>query len=404
MKRLLLWIHLAICLTMLLTACGGNGLSFGPTPEPASITFAVPDEYNEFYTAKIAEFIKQEPKITVEIQNINSSTSDLPDVAVSRWSDAFDSGGDRLAQGLDLTPFLEQGKEFNRADYYPGLLDAYTRDGKLKGIPTGVNPFVILYNQDLFDKYGVPLPQTGWSWNDFKTAAMQLRDPASKIYGYASNQNYVDAMFFVYQHGGSLVNGGQTPKLDSPEAIEALEWYAKLFTSTGVAPTEEQARQDFNGQAQEGIAQGKVAMWMSPVSVIVGPNGKGWPFRIGVAPLPRDVVAFTVAQYEGLMISSKTKSPAASWKLVKYLSDQPLPWMVPARLSLANSPAFAASMGKQQAGGALTAMQDASLISTFDFRALNTVIEAFTRATQAVVEGKATAAEALAVAQQAVSK
>lgn len=404
MKRLLRSFHLSICLAMVLTACGANGFGFGPTPEPASITFAIPAEYPDFYTAKIADFRKQEPKITVEITRMGSSSSDLPDVAITRWSDAFDNSGDRLAQGLDLTPFLEQGKEFNRDDYYPGLLDAYTRDGKLKGIPTGVNPFVMFYNQDLFEEYGVPFPQAGWTWNDFKTDAMQLRDPSVKIYGYASIQNYVDCMFFVYQHGGLLVSGGQTPQLDSPEAIEALEWYANLYTNSGVAPTEEKIRQDFNGQVQDGVSAGKVAMWMAPVSDIIGPEGKGWSFQIGVAPLPRDAIAFTVAQYEGLMISSQTKSPQASWKLVKFLTDQPLPWMVPARISLANSPEFEATMGKAQAAGALAAMKDASLISSFDFRTLAAAIDLFSRATQAVVEGKATAAEALTVAQQELLK
>jgi ABC-type glycerol-3-phosphate transport system substrate-binding protein len=402
MKRLLRSFHLLICLAVLLSACGANGFSFGPTPEPASITFSIPDGYKSYYTTQLANFHLREPGITVEIQSSNSYTTNPPDVSVSRWDDSFNRGGDRLAKGLDLTPFLEQGQEFDRSDYYPGLLDAFTRDGKLKGVPTGVDPFVILYNQDLFEKYSVPLPQPGWNWNDFKTSAMQLRDPVAGIYGYASTQGYVDSMFFVYQHGGSLISGSQTPQLDSPEAIEALDWYGGLFMTSDVAPTEEQARQDFNGEVQVGVAAGKVAMWMAPVSDIVGPNGKGWSFRIGVAPLPRDVIAFTVAQYEGLVISSQTKSPQASWKLVKYLTSQPLPWMVPARISLANSPAFAASIGKEQANGALTAMKDASLISTFDFRQLNAVIGIFTQATRAVVEGKATAAEALTVAQKSV--
>ena len=404
MKRLLLWIHLAVSLALILTACSAEGLSFFPTPEPAKITLAVPNEYTTFYTARLEDFRKKEPKLTVELISTNISSSTPPDVSVNRWIDIYNqSGVDRLAKGLDLTPFLEQVKDFNRADYYPGLLEAYTRDGKLLGLPTGVDPFVMLYNQDLFDRYSVPYPKAGWTWSDFRTAAMQLRDPEARIYGYASTLNYIDCLFFVYQHGGSLVSG-KTPTLDSQEAVQAVEWYGHLFGENGVAPTEDQIRRDFSGHLEAGIMQQQVGMWTANVSAVIGPSGKGWPFKIGIAPLPRDVTGFTVAQYEGLMISATTPSPQASWKLVSFLSSQSPPWMVPARLSLANSPAFATAMGKDHAEGAIIAMKDASLVSTFDLPTLSTVIGAFSQATQAVVEGKATALEALTAAQSAIQK
>lgn len=399
MKHFLKVSALVIWLSLLLSACGPVGVRFFSTPEPAKIVFAVPDDYSDYYTSKIAEFKKQNAQIEIELVDLDTSSSSTPDIAVLRWDQIFNRSGDTLTKALDITPFLEQTKGFNRNDYYPGVLDPFTRDGKLKGLPTGVDPYVMFYNRDLFDQAGVAYPQAGWTWDDFKTTAMQLRDPIDRTYGYATTMDYIDSLFFIYQHGGNLLNG-QTPRLDTPEAIEALEWYASLYTSTNVAPTQEQAREDFNGNFGQGITSGKVGMWMSPVSGIVGPTGKGWPFNVGIVPLPHDVVAFSVAQFEGLIISQDTKSPQTAWRFYSFLIDQPLPWMVPARMSLAASPGFATSIGKDQAEASQAAMKDANLISTFDFRTLSSVIEVFSGVTQAVVEGKATAAEALLAAQK----
>ena len=400
MKRLFLWINLLAALVLLLTACGGVGMS-SPTPEPAKLTFAAPNEYKDYYTARIADFQKQNPQITIDLVSSNSSST--ADISVLRWDEIFSNGGDRLSKALDISPFLEQSKTFNRADYYNGTLEPFTRDGKLKGLPTGVDPFVMLYNRDLFDRYHVPYPKAGWSWDDFKTAAMQLRDPAHQVYGYASTLNYIDSLFFVYQHGGNLLpSGNSTPQLDSPEAIEALDWYSNLYTTSNVAPTKSQASQDFGGDVSNGILNGKVAMWMNSVSAMRPPSDKGWPFNLGIVPLPHDVTSFSVAQFEGLMISANTKSPTASWKFVAFLNDQPLPWMIPARQALASSPAYASSIGKDQAEAAMAAMKDASLISSFDFRSLNNVINIFSVATSAAVEGNATAAEALHAAQKKI--
>jgi len=399
MKRIFHLIAAMVGLSLLVSACSAGGISFLATPEPSTITFAVPNQYRDYYTGKIAEFKKQNAKIEIELVSLDSSSSTPPDAAVIRWDQIYGSEGDRLAKTLDITPFLEQTKSFNRGDYFRGVLDPFTRDGKLKGLPTGVDPYVIFYNRDLFDQMGVAYPKPGWTWDDFKTTAIQLRDPIARTYGYVSTLDYVDSLFFVYQHGGNLLNGDQ-PQLYTPEAAEALEWYASLYTTSNVAPTQEQVRQDFGGDIRAGVMTGKVGMWFSPVSEIRGPQDQGWPFNLGVVPLPRDVTGFSVAQFEGLVIFQDTKSPQTAWQFVSFLIDQPLPWVVPARQSLAALPAYTNAMGKDQADASMAAMNDASLISTFDYRLMSGVIDVFGELTSAVIEGRATAEEALMAAQK----
>jgi multiple sugar transport system substrate-binding protein len=401
MHRQRLYLSL-LCVALFLSACGPAGLGLAPTPEPAKIVLAVPDDYNEFYTAQVAAFTKANPKVQVEIINDRFSSTP-PDVSVINWLDTYSRGGDRLAQALDLTPFMENNQAVDRGDFYPGLLDAFSRDGKLRGLPSGLDPFVMFYNQDLFDQYRVGYPQNGWTWQDFKTMAMQLRDPGKKIYAYATSQDYIDSLFFVYQHGGQLVDSAQKPQLNSREAVEAIEWYASLYQED-LAPTETKASMDFGGggNSTAGIIQGQVAMWVGSVSDIKGQNGKGFPFRVGLVPLPRDVTSFTVSQMTGLVISAKTESPQTCWELVHFLNDHPVPWMVPARKSLANSQTFMTTLGKEPADAALAAVQGSNWISNFDFRTLNSVIEVFTTAVKSTLDGSASPDQALQAAQDQI--
>ncbi|TMV47592.1 extracellular solute-binding protein [Paenibacillus mesophilus] len=57
-----------------------------------------------------------------------------------------------------------------------GALEAVRRmgEGKLTGLPFRVNSLALFYNKSLFDKFGVPYPQAGWSWDDTYAAAKRL--------------------------------------------------------------------------------------------------------------------------------------------------------------------------------------------------------------------------------------
>ena len=66
------------------------------------------------------------------------------------------------------------------------MLAVYAVEGKTWAIPSGMNPLVVYYNQDLFDQYGVPYPENGWTWDDFLSVALAIRDPEAGVFGYAN--------------------------------------------------------------------------------------------------------------------------------------------------------------------------------------------------------------------------
>jgi multiple sugar transport system substrate-binding protein len=397
-----------LVLSLFLSACEAFKPRSSALAEPATIVFALSNESiqanresRDYYTKKIEAFKAVEPNITVELKTTSSMDIDVTEIG---WYDLQDASSIILSQALELGPFIEKEKEFNRSDFYPGLIEAFTRDGKLLALPTGVNPFVLYYNQDLFDQNGLSYPTTDLTWDDFKTLAMQLRDPAAGIYGYTPmDDSYTDAVFFAFQHGARLLEGSQ-PQLNSIEAIQALEWYATLYTNNDSAPNAETRSKEFSDRGFYGaIASGKVAMWIADYSNLSRfSNNARISFKVGIASLPHDQTVFSVAQFQGLVISSKTKSPEAAWRFIRFLSSQSQPWAIPARKSVTESEQYAAEFGKDHAMMARSVVQSSQLITSFDMTLFQPVLEAYLTAVAQTVDGMIPASQSLNEAQQKV--
>jgi hypothetical protein len=129
---------------------------------------------------------------------------------------------------------------------------------------------VLYYNRDLFDAYGVPYPESGWTWDDFLDKAKALRDPEASVFGYGVADQYIDPLPFIYQHGGRILDDMQNPTrttFDDPLTVEAVEWYAGLILDHNVAPTRNQVLgSPFNGSVQAGVYLNKVGMWIGWLS------------------------------------------------------------------------------------------------------------------------------------------
>jgi multiple sugar transport system substrate-binding protein len=397
--------RILICTGLALVSMGCAPAENGPAPiqEAVTLTFIVPSEYSNLYKPAVDAFKEVEPNISIEIKSFGFSQQDS-DVALVRWFDQNQDDDERV-EALDLTPFLQQDGDFNPEDYLPGALETFRETDKQYALPTGIDPFVIFYNQDLFDRLGVPYPQPVWTLDDFRTTALQITAPSEGVYGYVPSDFYIDCLFFTYQFGGQLIDAEQNVRLDSPETIQALEWYASLYGTGGVAPNQDELEEayDMGGRAV-GIVTGKVGMWLGSVTNLSTELGGMIRFKVGMAPLPSAGEAFSPANFEGLMISANTANPQAAWRWVKFLAARPNSWVYPARISLAESEEFLTLFGRDQAAGAKAAVANATRLSGFDFGRFRQVMFQYFSAVRSVVEGGVPADEALRSAQENVTQ
>lgn len=82
-----------------------------------------------------------------------------------------------VAKGVvkDVTSYMEKTKGFSKKDFFSHLLDRYTVNGKVYGIPYDCQPQACLfYNKKLFDEAGVAYPNDKWRWEDLLKAAQKL--------------------------------------------------------------------------------------------------------------------------------------------------------------------------------------------------------------------------------------
>lgn len=395
-----------------LSGCGG-ALS---TVESATIRFAYPNYDRAYYEPLAQEFNAAHPQIAIELVALQGDAwrrqTSLPEnVDTFVASDVMLD--DLLENGriMNLDPFIAQDETFDAADFYPGVLENLSAEGKTWAVPAGLDPLVMYYNRDLFDQYGVPYPTVGWTWENFLDIVLAVRDPDAGVYGYAAALGTFDVLPFIYQHGGRLaldVRNAASATFDDPLNVEALQWYVDLIYEYEAIPTPEQARRAFGGgdyNVMQGFATNKIGLLALTFSQR---GGQGWPTRWqmhwGMAPLPRDARSATIALVEGYFISAQTQHPDACWQWITYLSRKMPTRLVPPRRSLVESDAYRLLVGEDVAGVVRAAAGSAVLLlqpSDMPEQAQQ-AYGILQQALDSVIAGRATPEEALEEAQRKV--
>jgi ABC-type glycerol-3-phosphate transport system substrate-binding protein len=374
-----------------------------PSSEAVTITFSHGGDEGDYYQALVQEFNQSHPYIAVELQGPAAESADV-------FVDVQYPLSERRTQDgvLSLDAFIERDESFDLDDFYPGTVDPFTGEGKTWAIPARVDALVTFYNQDLFDQYAVGYPEVGWTWDGFLSVASAIRDPEAGVFGYATSQEFytVEALLFIYQHGGSVFDDWQNPTratFDAPLNVEALAWYADLIYAHNVAPTPEQVRSVF-GTGGENVyratLEDRVGMWLGFFSGRMQPAdhealGKRW----GMAPLPRDAVSFTMGIVEGYFISDQAQHPDACWQWVAFLSHQVPGRFIPVRRSVAESVAYERRAGGEVAAVARASIESAGLPSP-EIAAFEGASGILGQAIDDIVHGRSTPVEAMAWAQR----
>jgi len=386
-----------------------------PPSEPVTLVFGVYPYNREYFEPLVEEFQQGNPTITIELEELpftqRINIRDYPQV------DVFGVDLDFFLQNqveetlTDLSPLIGQDKSFDLADFYPGMVDLFTSGGKILAVPAGIDPFVMYFNKDLFNQNGLPYPTEGWTWDDMLTAALAIQDDSSNTFGYGVFEQHLDlnALILINQHGGQSFDDLNNPSqliFNHPLNIEAMQWYGNLFHLHYVAPTLEQAGYAFgfgNQAIRRGVLQGKIGMWPGYFSER---NGITWPtdwenLSWGMVMLPRDINSVTSGFGNGYAISATSQNPETAWKWLAFLSEQVPQFAMPARRSLAESKDFEDRFGQEVAAAARTSAETIVLVNP-NLMQFESDLQYFHQAVLDIMNGKATAQEALDWAQEQI--
>lgn len=317
-------------------------------------------------------FTDNHPDVAVEVQAPDYSGGGVSTQDIAAASDCFRDFPVANEAGraaiLSIEPLLAADPELDGDDFFPTILEQFTYQGQLWGLPAEIAVNVIEYNKALFDAGGVDYPPLDWTTDEFLTIATALTvgEGEEKRYGFvpsvAEGSNIMDMLERMGAH--LLDENADPPRItfDHPSVIAGLRWYVSL-TEYGVKPILATNLADRSNarlwqQQQQLINEGRAAMWSG--------NAGLRKDDVGVAPLPLFPKSYEAGSGEkfsmGYFISAHTQARHECWEWIKFISSQPAAanFGLPARRSVAESEAFQQQVGTERAAAYLATMHSAT--------------------------------------------
>ncbi|MFC8846524.1 MULTISPECIES: ABC transporter substrate-binding protein [unclassified Micromonospora] len=331
-RRVLAAAVAAIAAAGLLGGCGGDdagGADDGATGKITYFTFsAAPDHLKELDAIK-AEFEKQNPGITVEVQTAAYADyftklqtamagGTAPDTFEVNYENFVTYARSGALRALD--DVAKADKDYDASRIYPKALAAFQQDGKQYALPSTFSNVVLLYNKKLFDEAGVAYPTADWTWADEKAAAAKLTDKAKGVYGDYQPLSFHEFYKALAQSGGSFFSAdGKQATFNDAKGLEAANWLLGKPGTVQPTPAE------IGGKADHDTAlfkSNKLAMWHNGIWQIGGlADTKGLDFDIAVEP--GNTTRASAAFFNATAVSAKTKKATAAWKWARFLSASP---------------------------------------------------------------------------------
>lgn len=201
-------------------------------------------------------------------------------------------------------------------------------DGKIYAMPNFQSTVVVFYNKDMFEEAGIKTPtnvQDAWTWDRLVEVARKFAkdldgDGNPDIWGLIVEQAFEPYQLdpLLQSNGAKILSPDKSTVdgyLNSPKAIEALEFYGNLFNKWQVSP---------KGAFQtELFGSGKAAMyWAGPWNIATFQENfrdLNW----GVMPHPYFEKMITPCGSWHIGINKRTEHPDAAARVIAFYSSWP---------------------------------------------------------------------------------
>ncbi|MBE5936464.1 MAG: extracellular solute-binding protein [Lachnospiraceae bacterium] len=163
---------------------------------------------------------------------------------------------------VDLTQFpdWEEWKtNVLEKEYYHSSYLSYEFNGGIYALPETQNYNVLFYREDILDELGVKVPETWEELIDILPTItnnnLQVGIPSTeRKVGNTANPDLANYFCQLYQRGAKLyADDQQSVAIDSEEAIEAFEYFTKLFTNYKVPTSYDFVNRFRSGEMPIGI-------------------------------------------------------------------------------------------------------------------------------------------------------
>lgn len=338
MKKIFISVSLLL-LMLFLASCGKKGRAEN---EFLFATWAAGTELREFNDVIRRVNEKADGEYTVSVQSIPAdyyiklssmiSANNAPDFfwltqeLISKYAD--------LGAALDITSWFEDSDVLVPDDFFPGVLNSATYQGKYWGLPWIANPIMIYLNEDLFNLAGVELPSAtaDWTWEEFIDICREFKGmktaDGKDIYGCIVD-GWPNIETFIWSGGGDILADDGTVLIDSEESLRGL---ANLHTIITEGLTPKYSEVGSLGSNNVWFEKGRVAMFMGGVQdnfeykqTFVSEEER---FPIKYAPMPKapDGGQWAFDWTASTIVSPKVKNKDLAYKALEALTLEFFTW------------------------------------------------------------------------------
>ncbi|GAA3533116.1 sugar ABC transporter substrate-binding protein [Nonomuraea rosea] len=318
-----------LCAALLASACGGGEQAGtgAPSQEKVTLSYGVWDATQQAVMQELGtEFSKTHPNIAIDVQ-------------LTPWADYWTKMKAAVSGGAAPDVFWMNGPNFrlyasngvikpieeqvDTSVYPKSLVDLYTYDGKLYGLPKDMDTVGVWYNKTLFDAAKVKYPAGDWTWTDFKEAAAKLTDAGKGVYAVGAELTSFQEYQYntIYQAGGYVISpDGKKSGYDDPKTIQGLKFWTDLIT----AKQSPDLKTMTDTAPLQLFEAGKLAMyWGGSWNVAEFTKNDYTKDKVDVAPLPKGEKQATIIHGVANVVSAKTEHPAEALEFVKFLGSKP---------------------------------------------------------------------------------
>ncbi|HEY7416064.1 MAG TPA: sugar ABC transporter substrate-binding protein [Ktedonobacteraceae bacterium] len=251
---------LACILIGVLAACGGSGAPSGP------VTLTMWSWVPNLQQA-INLFEKSHPTIKIKLQNVGSGPTEYTKLTTALKSG---SGAPDIAQveysylpQYELSGKLVDLSQYNansiKNDFVPWTWGQVSSGSKVYAIPQDTGPMGLLYRQDIFQKYNLPVPTT---WDQYAQEAVQLHKDNPKIFmtNFPPTEGawYESLMWQAGSHPFGVNGTNVKLNLDDAGSLKVANYWGNLIKSGAV-----EATPDWTNDWYAALQNGTIATWVT---------------------------------------------------------------------------------------------------------------------------------------------
>jgi multiple sugar transport system substrate-binding protein len=286
----------------------------------------------------IKEFEEKNTDIKIELRTVAGEYNDYLKTQFSAGAgpDIFYIDSSAVQQYIELGA-LDEISDYDTSDFYPRLIDAFKKDGKLYGIPKDYSTLALFYNKDIMKEYGIEIKDS-MTWENFLNINKTLSKLNMKGFGFTGDLARLD--YLVEVRDGNTEKNGMA-NLTDEKVIGALTDFFVVYKD-GYALTPKEVGKEWGGDlfAARDVAMVMEGPWLMP---FLDENFKDLNYGTVEMPLNslgnKGTAAFVVSY--SINKNSKVKESARIFLNFMTAKETMEKWsratdLLPSRMSVAN--------------------------------------------------------------------